>query len=538
MNVKCRTCSRILFIFVLLQKNAYFRLMKVLLNCVGIILLSFKYFGQIQQNVNVLFQPPEYIDETFGNNGLALFGVPPQTDGIKGIALQSNGKIVAVGNKNNKQFYVMRLNSDGSLDLTFGQNGIIEDSLIGEALGAHISVDQFDRIIVTGTVNHGFGQEDIFVVRTLPDGSYDNSFGVQGVFIAYVSEVGPGAIVKRSLGKKIRFLPDGSLLIGGGFSYQINYFDFAAFKITPNGQFDSSFGTNGYVYYNVSGFNSLGDITIQTDGKILLTGSTFNPIQVPVLRLNADGSLDSTFADNGLSLYDFTTSTQNCNSIKQLADGKIIVGGSYGTPSYENIFLRRLDENGLTDSSFANNGLAIYNFGAFDILASLHMLVNGDMLMLGFSDDKILLVCVDSNGVLKTDFGHNGKFLIDIEPYELKQMFTCIQADGKILLAGLTKLTFYPYLGFVRLDLSNTITNTPTVSKNKLRVYPNPASDNLNIFLPDDVSNVTCILNDNLGREVVRQIMSSGQNSLDIQSLEKGIYWINLEGSETKFIKN
>ena len=325
MILKCRICSRIPFIFVLLQKNAYFRFMKVLLNCVGIILLSFKYFGQIQQNVNVLFQPPEYIDETFGNNGLALFGVPPQTDGIKGIALQSNGKIVAVGNKNNKQFYVMRLNSDGSLDLTFGQNGIIEDSLIGEALGAHISVDQFDRIIVTGTVNHGFGQEDIFVVRTLPDGSYDNSFGVQGVFIAYVSEVGPGAIVKRSLGKKIRFLPDGSLLIGGGFSYQINYFDFAAFKITPNGQFDSSFGTNGYVYYNVSGFNSLGDITFQTDGKILLTGSTFNPIQIPVLRLNADGSLDSTFADNGLSLYDFTTSTQNCNSIKQLADGKIIV---------------------------------------------------------------------------------------------------------------------------------------------------------------------------------------------------------------------
>jgi uncharacterized delta-60 repeat protein len=499
-------------------------------------------FSQIQQNINIAFQAPQYFDLTFGTNGVALFDTPENPNSIYGIATQSDGKILAVTSSNNIQYYLMRLNADGSLDSTFGQNGIIEDTLIGEALGGDVQVDEQDRIIITGYVYHSFGQEDLFVVRLLPDGTYDNSFGVNGVFIAYTAELWPAN--KHSYGKKIKLLNDGSILVGGNFSYQENDFDVAVYKITPDGQFDQSFGVNGYVYYQISGHNTLRDIDIQSDGKILMTGHAFNPVLVPVLRLNSDGSLDTTFGNNGKALHDFMLAYQYGVAVKQLSNQKILVAGTKGpTNSQLDIFLYRLDENGLIDSSFGNNGFAIFDNGFSEGVNSMQLLPNGDILLLGadsHGNGDFLLACFDSTGMLKTNFLHNGKLNIDLNGNTEGMSASCIQSDGKILFVGLTSAPFWTSgnISFVRLNLFNSSLNELSENESQFKVFPNPASDQLTISFKEKHPNTKCLVLDHLGKEVLCINISNGDHVLDIHSLEKGLYIVQINSESFRFVKN
>ncbi len=506
-----------------------------------LILVCSNVICQVQQNTNVIFQAPQYFDLTFGTNGVVLFDIPENPNYTYGIATQSDGKILAVTTSNNVQYYLMRLNADGSLDSTFGQNGIIEDTLIGEVLGSDVQVDEQDRIIITGYVYHGFGQEDLFVVRMLPDGTYDNSFGVNGVFIAYTAVL---PAYKHSAGKQIKLLPDGSIIVGGNFSYHSNNFDVAVYKITPDGQFDQSFGQNGYVYYQISGQNSLIDINIQTDGKILLTGSAFLPITVPVLRLNPNGSLDTTFGNNGMALHDFMLEHQIGVAVKQLSNQKILVAGTKGpTNSQLDIFIYRLDENGIIDSSFGNNGFAFFDSGYSEGLNSMHLLPNGDILLLGqdsHGNGDFLLVCFDSTGMLKTNFFHNGKLNIDINGNLEGMSASCIQNDGKILFVGLTSSPFWTsaYISFVRLNLSNTSLNQLAEMESHFKVFPNPASDQLTISLINNHTDKNCSVVDNSGKEVMEFNVSEGDNTIDITNLDKGIYNVKIDSKNIKFIKN
>jgi uncharacterized delta-60 repeat protein len=503
------------------------------------IVVCLNIFSQVQQNINVSFQAPQYFDLTFGTDGVALYSAPANTDGIRGIATQSDGKIVAIGNKNNTHFYVMRLNVDGSLDSTFGQNGFIEDNLIGESLGTNIEVDHLDRIIITGNVYHGFGQEDLFVVRTLPNGTYDNTFGLNGVFIAYTAVL---PAWKHSGGLEIRFLNDGSIIIGGIFSDQSNDFDVAVYKITPNGQFDYSFGVNGYVFYQVSGHNSLLDMFIQDDGKILFTGIAFNPVLIPVIRLNTDGSLDNTFGNNGMALHDFTTNCQTGAAVRQLANKKILVAGTMGPCSQKDCFIYRLDENGLIDPSFGNNGFAFFDNGMSEGVTSLQLLPNGDILLLGGSNVDFLIVCYDSSGILKTNFGNSGKLIIDLNGYSDGMRSTCMQSDGKILLTGLSynliNNMFTGYLPFVRLNSFYSPLNELSEIENHFALFPNPTSDQLTISLRENRSNTKCTIIDNLGKEVMEFNVSEGDNTIDINNLDKGIYNVKIDSKNIKFIKN
>jgi uncharacterized delta-60 repeat protein len=504
------------------------------------IVVCLNVFCQVQQNINFSFQAPQYFDLSFGTNGVALYSAPANTDGIRGIATQSDGKIVAIGNKNNTHFYVMRLNVDGSLDSTFGQNGFIEDDLIGESLGTDIEVDHLDRIIITGNVYHGFGSVDLFVVRTLPNGTYDNTFGLNGVFIAYTAVL---PAYKHSGGLEIRFLNDGSIIIGGVFSFQSNDFDVAVYKITPNGQFDQSFGVNGYVYYQVSGQNSLLDMFIQDDGKILFTGIAFNPVLIPVIRLNTDGSLDNTFGNNGMALHDFTTNCQTGAAVRQLANKKILVAGTMGPCSQKDFFIYRLDENGLLDPSFGNNGFAFFDNGTSEGVNSLQLLPNGDILLLGGdSNADFLLVCYDSSGILKTNFGNSGKLIINLYGYNDGMKSTYMQSDGKILITGLSynmiNNMITSYLPFVRLNSFYSPLNELAEIDSHFAISPNPTSDQLTITLRENRPNTLCSIIDNLGKEVLQFNVSEGDNTLDVNHLDKGIYIVKIDSRSVKFVKN
>lgn len=477
-------------------------------------------------------QIPGDLDFSFGTNGKILHPSSIYTDGIQSIAIQSDGKILAVGSKNYLKYFVMRLNPDGTIDNTFGQAGIVEDSLLGEAYGHDVKVDTLGRILVTGYTRHWNAGwlKDMFVVRLLQNGSYDNTFGNNGVFVSYVSQ--PNPPTKENYGRKIIILNDGNILIGGLFDYgtSVNP-DFAVFKITSAGQFENTFGTNGYVYYHVSGMDALTDIFLQNDGMILLTGRTFSPIIVPIIRLNSDGSLDNSFGTNGITLIDFATDCQSGISVSQLESGKILIAGSRGLCSNQDYFIARLGSDGQVDNSFGINGFNFFDNGSSEAMRSMVLLPDKNIILTGTSAGNMLMVCYDSLGLINNSFANNGSLVIDFGGNNDDALCSVVQPDGKLLVSGLSfdtssSLGYYP---FARLYSTYTSVNEIATSNFNFSIYPNPANNliNLNFVQQNPLPEYYEII-DVSGKIVAKEKIYSNNTQVNVSQLPSSIYLIHL----------
>src|SRR5215471_11898927 len=179
-------------------------------------------------------------------------------------------------------------------------------------------------------------------------GTLDSSFGVNGKLTISFT----GNDVCRSLAIQ----PDGKIIAAG---YGNGYYELARFKI--NGTLDSSFGIYGKVTTDiVAGSYDRGTaVAIQKDGKILLTGYTYSDFAT--VRYYTDGSIDPTFGNNGVVVTDIS-GYSNCDydqadAITIQPTGKIIVAGNSAFGCNHDFILIRYNINGSTDSSFGNNGV-------------------------------------------------------------------------------------------------------------------------------------------------------------------------------------
>jgi ligand-binding sensor domain-containing protein len=87
-------------------------------------------------------------------------------------------------------------------------------------------------------------------------------------------------------------------------------------------------------------------------------------------------------------------------------------------------------------------------------------------------------------------------------------------------------------------DLQQVLSLEALASNNELSIYPNPAHEKLTVSLPENSSKTEGILLDNAGKELQRFLLNSDENTLDINHLESGIYFLEINGQSTKFIKN
>jgi uncharacterized delta-60 repeat protein len=302
------------------------------------------------------------VDSSFGVNGRVITQVGASYDYATSIAIQPDGKIIVVGasydNYYTGAFAILRYNSNGSLDGSFGQNGkiIIHPgpliSYIGNIyFGRHadeyasaVVVQSDGKIVVTGKSYSYAGCYDYYggiycnpalaVLRFNNNGIVDSSFGINGKIVDSVKLLYPSSAVLQSDGKIV--------ITGSGYN---GSFTIARFK--TNGSPDSSFGNNGIsVPQTVAGANLWGtSATIQPDEKIVVAGTTANDFTVA--RFLTDGNLDNTFNGNGVLVFDIGQpgSIDEASGVG-IQDNKIIVGGRSRETNVINIAVVRLAENG------------------------------------------------------------------------------------------------------------------------------------------------------------------------------------------------
>jgi uncharacterized delta-60 repeat protein len=325
---------------------------------------------------------------------------------VDDVALLPDGKVLvgggftAVGGQ--ERNYLARLNSDGSLDADFAISVTLGSTVLA------LAVMPDGKILIGGGFDKIDGQAHSPLARLNSDGSLDASFPDQGKFVDVY--FGPGFVFALAV------QPDGKTVIGGDFATIASKQHTFAARLNADGSLEKGLpdlAPDGYV----------DALALQPDGRMLV-GGYFTQLggesRHGAARVNADGSVDAGFADPGLN-----------NTVTALAvqpDGKVLAGGGFtqaGTQMRN--YLARLNADGSFDDGFADAGVNEEVF-ALAVQDDGKILLGGDFSEVGGQTRKGV-ARLNADGSLDASFedtGANGRVLA-----------LAVQADGRILVAGL-----------------------------------------------------------------------------------------------------
>ncbi|MBA4062162.1 MAG: hypothetical protein C0501_00325 [Isosphaera sp.] len=318
-----------------------------------IVLVGFRDQGGFDPDgVLIRLNPNGTPDLTFDGDGIATAGLPgPAGFAFRAAALQADGKIVAVGNTGQADpaGVVVRFNADGSLDTTFDGDGV---AFTGAVEPFAVAVQADGRVVVGGALNGPSGRRLFAAARFTATGSLDATFDGDGIA---ATDFGPAGAEARALA----VLADGRVLLAGG-SRQGGNDGFALVRYNADGSPDATFDGDGRVTtgsgIGSNQFAELRGLALMPDGRIVATGVTtnlaFNTV-LSLLRYNPDGSLDATFDGDGRV---FTTlpgaSVLAGEDVALQADGRIVVVGGVLFPGGSRATVARYNPDGSLDATF------------------------------------------------------------------------------------------------------------------------------------------------------------------------------------------
>ena len=549
--------------------------------------------------------PDGTIDGTF-NTGIGT------DDIVLNSAIQSDGKIIIAGRftsyNGTVRKAIARLNTDGTVDNTFNT---------GTGLNAYVydtAIQNNGQLIIGGSFSSYNGVRRSGIARANVDGSNDNSFNdgsgmnsavyttaiqsdgkiiVGGTFSSYngtlintIARLNVDGHLDGSFnsgtGANSSVLTtciqnDGRIIIGGYFSSYNGTATSRIARLNVDGTLDSTFNLGS------GANNSVITSSIQSDGQLIIGGNftNYNGTAINrIARLNADGTLDSTFNTGaGASSYVRTTAIQS--------DGKIIIGGEFyyynGTARNR---IARLNADGTLDVTF-NPGIGAGNIVyASSIQSDGKIIIGGQFTTYnGIARNRIARLNADgtldvsfdpgtgvSSFVRNISIQSDGKIIIagQFVSYNgtarrclarlnvdgtLDDTFnpgtgtsnnnnvdslysTSIQADGKIIIGG--DFTSYNGTGRNRIARINggSLLAIPVFEKNTMIIYPNPVKDILNIQNANNIAIDKIEIIDMIGKIVMKQ---NGGEHIDVQNLQQGIYLIQVSSGgnvyREKFIK-
>ena len=243
-------------------------------------------------------------------------------------------------------------------DNNFGNNGVLKFTLQERNTRLQNMELINDNSIILGinsyiSSNGASYDRDFYVYKIDQNGNIDNSFGDNGF---YHQPSGGSTSMTRVLDIKFHPIENSIYILSEIVGNK------RMFKLNLSGEIDINFGINGYIDINAD------KMEILNDGRILLLGYYSNwPLSHYKLnRIFSDGSIDSNFGNNGEVILNPTSYNQDLfGNFKILNDNKIIIAGySFsGNDGTSKAVLIKLNENGTLDTTFANNGILIENIG-------------------------------------------------------------------------------------------------------------------------------------------------------------------------------
>lgn len=417
-------------------------------------------------------------DPTFSGDGAFFDGFGGADAQIRGIALQSDGKVVLAGSVAAWDFsytraFVLRLQANGSMDGTFGVGGyaLLDDAAFTQF--NELAVDAQGRIVAVGM--HLDADGDLLVARFDANGNLDTGFDDAGLHIADI-----GAYWDELY--DVRILDDGSIVAAGGTNDNGQLTTPVLLKLDDQGLPHPGFA-GGAGFVEPVGLGAATNLHALPDGRLVTTVAHQPSMQaavVRVVRTLPDGTPDATFGVGGST--DLGIVPGDCmwaGGVHADANGNVLVGGEVrsGCSGAGNFFLAALRPDGSPNGFFGNDG--------YFLTANAALLVGG---------------AVDASGMA--------------------------MADGKMLLSGSTN---DGAIDGVLLSVTGAVLSVQTATASEhVQVHPQPAAEE--VWLPTILGSVVdeLLVVDATGRTVLHERRHPVAAPLATHALPNGLYTLRM----------
>ncbi len=388
----------------------------------------------------VRYNPDGSLDTTFDGDGNVATPIGGFYAEVRALAIQTDGKIVAAGSSTTVPFALVRYNADGSLDATFGSGGKVSTYISsGQADSVAIQLD--GKIVVAGHSHCESMPYEFTVIRYYANGSLDASFGGDGTVVTPFGE-------SDAFARGVAIQTDGKIVVGGSSYNDSTGYDLTAVRYNTDGSLDATFGIGGKAVTDLGrDLEEANSVAIQVDGKIVVAGGTrdnsnYYGSDFAVVRYNINGSLDSTFDDDGKVVTDIGGYFDTARSVAIQTDGKIVAAGpsGYNAEGYANFAVVRHNPDGSLDTSFEGDGTVTTNIELNNDAFSVAIQSDGKIVAAGecqFYEGDFALARYNTDGSLDTTFDGDGKVTTDSGGWSGNRLFDVItQLDGRIVAAG------------------------------------------------------------------------------------------------------
>jgi uncharacterized delta-60 repeat protein len=384
------------------------------------------------------------LDLSFGINGRVTTDLGGSGQAI-GITTQGNNVLVAgYASFSTESFVVARYTPTGTLDQSFGKNGLASYAAGGNVSGVAVGSD--GGIDVVGgrlTFSPTFSLST-FVARLTPNGTLDGSFGSGGM-----------ATVNGLLAFAIGIQPDGKAVVVGQTADSPLFTQFAVERLTATGAPDSGFGSGGLVTTAITSADDANSVALQGN-KIVVAGGGFNSAtgnDFALASYTETGALDERFGNGGSVITNFVGEvSSDANSIVSDGDGGFYVAGTSGAAG-GSLSVAHYEQDGSLDHNFGNGGKVQVTFNPFIFGARpndgyVTVQRDGKILLVGTSIEPgstnydFAMARLLQDGEFDRTFGDGGK-VTTFSGTQFTDMApsggVVIQPDGKLLVAGYTE---------------------------------------------------------------------------------------------------
>lgn len=385
---------------------------------------------------------PGALDGSFGVGGISVLDLG-RDERASSVALQPDGGVIVVGSSEQStppvpsDVLVARvLGTTGALDPAFSSGATPGYSLFNLGAGDYatdVVLQPDGRILIGG----GDGTADFTVLRVLPvDGTLDPSFGPASTPGRTTFGLAPG---KSEYGTNLALQSDGKIVVGGSGYYSTTQDLEIARILNPGGTRDPSYGAGIGSVINFGGQEYGGKVALQSDGKILIAGTSGGGFAVARVDVPL-GTLDTSFDSDGKATVNLGGG-RGASDIAVQSDGKILVSGSGGAQDVEDFAVARLLPGGSLDPTFGVGGKATVDFGADDVSRAMAVQPDGKIVLAGVTRPaageagNMAITRLGVDGSLDTTFGQGGKTTIDLGAAEGAED-VALRPDGKTIVVG------------------------------------------------------------------------------------------------------
>jgi uncharacterized delta-60 repeat protein len=337
--------------------------------------------------------------------------------------------------------FLVVFSTQAQIDTSFGTNGRVITDLAQEDFPTKVRQSPNGKILVLSRGKNNGVNTPSFLTQYNSNGTIDASFGTNGT----LQIIDPNDVTKNFFARDFVIQPDEKIIIVGQLSNAHSFIT----RLNSNGTIDTTFANNGFHYpiMSANGADFISYVKLQSDGRITTAGNGGSAFfSIFFIQYNSNGTLDSSFNGQG---FTFAYSEPTVDKFFQQSNGKFLLASQLGCCTVP--VLKRMNPDGSMDNTFATINLPTSSLSRIYLAADDKVYVATteysdypNTNLFTNSRDDVAIYRYTANGTLDNTFGTNGKVKLGMAGYFNNNPYDLlVKPNGQIIIGTETNINNY-----------------------------------------------------------------------------------------------